>query len=177
MEGSRFSQQDKMFMSLALSEAEGALESGDYPVGAVLTISGEYVGKARNSILTESQTTSHAEHKLLQVHSAQLRGVVRSREDYEIVLYTTLEPCLMCLGVAVLHRVTRVVIACPDPHGGATGINPGDLGCFYGENWPKIEPGLMKEKSMEMILQFLKTGKFLSWEIMLAEFTNLKNNW
>jgi tRNA(adenine34) deaminase len=164
-------------MSLALSEAKGALESGDYPVGAVLTVNGEYIGKARNSILTESQTTSHAEHKLLQAHSIQLRQVVRSGKAYEIVLYTTLEPCLMCLGVAVLHRVTRIVIACPDPHGGATRINPADLGCFYGEHWPKIETGLMKEQSVAMIIEFLKTKKFLSWERMLAEFTKMKNCW
>jgi len=164
-------------MSLALSEAEQALASGDYPVGAVLTVNDDYIGKARNSIISESQTTSHAEHKLLSGNSAQLRKVVRSDEDYEIVLYTTLEPCLMCLGVAVLHRLTRIVIACPDPHGGATGINPGDLGCFYGDYWPKIETGLMKDKSVKMIIQFLKTGKFLSWETMLSEFSKMKNRW
>lgn len=164
-------------MSLALSEAEEALKAGDYPVGAVLTINGEYVGKARNSILTESQTTSHAEHTLLRANSTQLRKIVRENQNYEIVLYTTLEPCLMCMGVAVLHRVTRIVIACPDPHGGATKLNPDDLGCFYAEHWPTFKVGLMRGKSFDLIIQFLKTKKFLSWETMLAEFINMKARW
>jgi tRNA(adenine34) deaminase len=177
MEKSLFNEQDKTFMSLALSEAQQALESGDYPVGAVLVINGEYNGKARNSILSETQTTAHAEHKLLSSNSAQLRQKVRGSQDYKIVLYTTLEPCLMCLGVAVLHRVTRIVIACPDPHGGATKLNPDDLGCFYAEHWPKIEVGLMKAKSFDLIIQFLKTKKFLSWETMLAEFIKMNAKW
>ena len=176
-EDTHFSGQDIKFMRLALGEAEEALASGNYPVGAVLTVNGDFIGKARNSILTESQTTDHAEHKLLSLHSAQLRQLIRNSSEYDICLYTTLEPCLMCLGVSVLHRVTRIVVACPDPHGGATNINPNRLGCFYGEHWPKIETGLMKEISVDLIIEFLKTEKFLSWEIMLEEFSKMKKIW
>jgi hypothetical protein len=83
----------------------------------------------------------------------------------------------MCLGVAVLHRVTRIVIACPDPHGGATRVDPSDLGCFYAEHWPAIEVGLMKETAIDLILRFLRTEKFLSWETMLEEFSKMKKRW
>lgn len=177
MKTTAFSEQDKKFMSLALHEAEQALDAGDYPVGAALTINGEFVGQARNSILTETQTTAHAEHKLLSSHSAQLRQLIRETETYDICLYTTLEPCLMCLGVAVLHRVTRIVIACPDPHGGATKVNPKDLGSFYEMHWPSVEVGLMKEAAIDKIIKFLKTEKFLSWETMLASFSEMKASW
>ena len=98
MKTTAFSEQDKEFMSLALHEAEQALDAGDYPVGAALVINGEFVGQARNSILTETQTTAHAEHKLLSSHSARLRQLIRETEAYDICLYTTLEPCLMCLA-------------------------------------------------------------------------------
>lgn len=54
MKTSGFSAHDNEFMSLALYEAEQALDAGDYPVGAVLTINGELVGQARNSILTDT---------------------------------------------------------------------------------------------------------------------------
>ena len=172
-----FNEQDKELMSLALYEAEQALHVGDYPVGAALTINGELVGQARNSILTETQTTAHAEQKLLSSNSAQLRQLIREDEAYDICLYTTLEPCLMCLGVAVLHRVTRIVIACPDPHGGATKVNPNDLGSFYEEHWPSIDVGLMKTPAVDMIIKFLKTEKFLSWETMLASFSEMKASW
>ncbi len=141
MENALFSEQDNKFMSLALHEAEQAFVSGDYPVGAVLTINGDFFGKARNSIFTETQPAAHAEQNLLNSISNQLRQKIRKKGNFEICLYTTLEPCLMCLGVVILHRVTRIVVACPDPHGGATNINPKNLGCFYAEHWPNIETG------------------------------------
>lgn len=177
MENTHFSEQDKKFMAIALHEAEQALTSGDYPVGAVLTINGVFFGKARNSIFTETQPAAHAEQNLLSSISSQLREKIRASSKYDICLYTTLEPCLMCLGVAILYRVTRIVVACPDPHGGATNINPSDLGCFYAEYWPNIEQGLMKEVSVDLIIKFLRTEKFLSWEIMLEEFSKMKKAW
>lgn len=164
-------------MSTALQEAEQALAAGNYPVGAVLTVDGTLVGQAGNSILTESLSTAHAEQKLLSTHSAQLRAVARDDRTHHICLYTTLEPCLMCLGVAALHRVTRIVVSSPDPHGGATNVDPQALGRFYHDHWPSIETGLMKERSADLILAFLKTGKFLSWEVMLEEFTRMKAGW
>ena len=172
-----FSEQDKKFMALALAEAEQALAAGNYPVGAVLTINGEFGGQARNSILSDAQSTAHAEQRLLQANSAQLRRLIRTDPAYNIGLYTTLEPCLMCLGAAVLHRVTRIVVACPDPHGGATRLNPELLGSFYGEHWPKVELGLMKEIAADLIIEFLKTEKMLLWERMLAEFSAMRQRW
>jgi tRNA(adenine34) deaminase len=172
-----FTQQDGKFMLLALDEAQHALTTGDYPVGAALAVNGQLIGRARNSILTEAQSTAHAEQKLLSAHSAHLRNLARAGNGDDICLYTTLEPCLMCLGVSLLHRVTRIVVACPDPHGGATGIDPGVLGVFYGDHWPKIESGLMRERSADLIIQFLHSGKFLSWETMLAEFTRMRDGW
>jgi tRNA(adenine34) deaminase len=172
-----FDDQDRHFMVLALNEAETAFSSGNYPVGAVLVIDGELVGQAHNSILTDTQSTSHAEHKLLSRHSPLLRQLARDNESHDICLYSTLEPCMMCLGVAVLHRVSRIIVACPDPHGGATGIHVRDVGRFYREHWPLIQTGLMKEQSLDMIIDFLKTETFLSWETMLEEFTHMKRNW
>lgn len=164
-------------MSLALHEARLAFDTGDYPVGAVLVIDGELVGQDRNSIVTETQSAAHAEQKLLSSRSPHLRRLIRERKPTDICLYTTLEPCLMCLGVAILHRVTRIVIACPDPHGGATKLNPNDLGCFYVQHWPSIEEGLMKEESIDLIIKFLKTSEFVSREIMLEVFLKMKESW
>lgn len=177
MENTHFSEEDKRFMSLALDEAEQALASGDYPVGAVLPIDGVLFGKARNSIFTESQPAAHAEQKLLNSISTELRKKIRKEADYDICLYTTLEPCLMCLGVVILNRVTRIVISCPDPHGGATNINPDNLGSFYADHWPIIEIGLMKEIAVNRIIKFLKTEKFMSWDRMLTEFSKMKKGW
>ena len=82
MSQERFSEFDHHCMTLALGEAEEALNTGNYPVGAVLTIDGSLVGQARNSILTDSQSTSHAEQKLLSAHSSHLRRLARDDETH-----------------------------------------------------------------------------------------------
>lgn len=164
-------------MRLALHEANKALEDGDYPVGAVLTINSERIDQTRNSILTEDQTTAHAEQKLLSSNSAQLRKLINDTTKYNICLYTTLEPCLMCIGTAILHRIRRIVVACPDPHGGATKIIPGNLGGVYAEYWPVVEIGLMRENSADLIVRFLKKKKFSSWEKMLTAFLEMQESW
>jgi hypothetical protein len=83
----------------------------------------------------------------------------------------------MCLGFAILHRVSQIIIACPDPHGGTTNLDPVDLGSFYPKQWPIIRTGLLKEELCGLIIEFLKTEKFLSWETMLKEFTEVRKRW
>lgn len=175
----QFSESDHQFMKLALQEAQTALDSGDYPVGAALVVDGDLWGTASNSLFTDRRSTAHAEHNLLSAHSSRLQAKkVRERlQDMDICLYTTLEPCLMCLGTAVMHRVSRIVVACPDPNGGTTNLDPTTLGSVYRNWWPQIETGLYRETACDLIIEFLQTEIFQSWEAMLAEFMEMKAGW
>jgi tRNA(adenine34) deaminase len=172
-----YSSADKQFMSLALQEAQQALTLGDYPVGAALTVEGELWSIERNSILSDGNNTAHAEHKLFYAQSTRLRARSLEHPDADICLYTTLEPCLMCLGIAVLHRVSRIIVACPDPHGGVSRLTGDYLGGVYHSRWPKIQIGLYREHSCALILEFLKARKFRSWETMLSLFQAMKDTW
>jgi hypothetical protein len=69
------------------------------------------------------------------------------------------------------------VVACPDPHGGTTRLEPERLGIFYREGWPAIQTGLFREETCELVVEFLRTGKFMSWETMLAAFEALRKSW
>lgn len=173
----KFSTDDQKFMKLALQEAQTSLSLGDYPVGAAITVNGELWGTARNSLFTDERSTAHAEHNLIYNLSPRLRTQFRAMRATTICLYTTLEPCLMCLGIAVLHRISRIIIACPDPNGGTTGVALSTLGSFYRQRWPTIQIGLYQEQSCELIIAFLKTKKFHSWELMLHEFEAMKQTW
>lgn len=168
---------DRKWMLLALDEARAALAAGDYPVGAVLTVGGQFVGSARNTLFSDARTTAHAEHNLLAAHSAALRALLIATPETEICLYTTLEPCLMCLGISVLHRVSRIVIACPDPNGGTTKLDISSIGSVYERWWPTFEVGLYCAASCDLIIQFLHTKKFRTWETMLVEFQQLQSHW
>ena len=170
-------ERDENFMSLALIEARLAAEDGNYPVGAVLTLNGNFFDKGHNSLFTDKRWTAHAEHNLISRNSAHLLSTFRDAESYNLCLYTTLEPCLMCLGISVMHRVSRIVIACPDPHGGAIQANPKDLGIFYQNHWPQIEMGPFRDEVCQMIIQFLKTEKFSAWKTMLTEWETMRDSW
>ncbi|MCQ3812328.1 MAG: nucleoside deaminase [Acidimicrobiia bacterium] len=104
-------------MELALAEARRAGEQGEVPIGAVVAIDGEVLAARHNERLSTNDPTAHAEILALR-DAAAARG--SSRLD-GAVLVTTLEPCPMCAGAAVMARVARVVFAAEDPKAGACG--------------------------------------------------------
>ena len=108
---------DAAGMQLALAEAEGAGNAGEVPVGAVILLHGEVVGRGQNRILRDSDPTAHAE--MLAIRSATSGTGMKWLTD--CVAYVTLEPCAMCAGALVLARVSRLVIGANDPKTGACG--------------------------------------------------------
>jgi tRNA(adenine34) deaminase len=88
---------------------------GNLPIGAVVTLDGEVIAEAGNSVLAPYYHPGrHAEMEALQRVPAELWP--RSRE---MTCYTTLEPCVMCMGALVLHGLGRVVFGAHDREGGA----------------------------------------------------------
>jgi tRNA(adenine34) deaminase len=102
-------------MRAALEEARGAAAHGDVPVGAVVVISGEIVGRAGNERELKADPTAHAE--VLALRSAS-QALGSWRLD-GATLFVTLEPCAMCSGAALVARVERLVYGPPDPRAGA----------------------------------------------------------
>ena len=105
------------FMQAALAEAGKALPAADVPVGAVVAVDGEIVGSGYNQRQALGDPTAHAE-------VLALRQAARKMGTWYLtaaVLYVTLEPCIMCLGAAVLSRIQRLVFGCHDPKAGACG--------------------------------------------------------
>lgn len=105
------------FMHAALSEARRALHATDVPVGAVVVVGDEIVGRGCNQRQVLGDPTAHAE-------VLALRQAARKMGTWYLtaaVLYVTLEPCIMCLGAAILSRIERLVFGCHDPKTGACG--------------------------------------------------------
>ncbi len=142
-------------MHLALGEAEVALRTNNYPVGAVLVADGKLIGKEHNHKEVRLDRISHAETLLFIEHSSALKRM-KNEEHAVIELFTTFEPCLMCLGVAVIHNVDRIVVACNDPRGDISQIEPRKIGDWYQKHWPTIEYGLLKEESHDILFNYFK---------------------
>ena len=108
---------DEYWMSLALREAEQAMERDEVPVGAVIVRDGVLSAACGNRRETDRVATAHAE--LLAVEQA-CRALSRWRLS-DCTLYVTLEPCPMCAGALINARIGRVVYGAKDAKAGACG--------------------------------------------------------
>ena len=88
----------------AIKEAQAGLAEGGIPIGSVLAdAGGDVVARGHNLRVQTGDTTAHAE-------TACLRAAGRRRDWRTLTLVSTLSPCIMCTGAALLHRIGRVVI-------------------------------------------------------------------
>ena len=103
------------FMRAALDEARLALEAGEVPVGAVIVLDGEIVGRGFNQPIGSHDPTAHAE-------IIAMRAAAQAIGNYRLVgstMYVTIEPCLMCVGALVHARIGTLVFGAPEPKAGA----------------------------------------------------------
>lgn len=168
-----FSEEDKKFMEMAIDEARIAFGEGNFPVGAVLVIDGELIGKERNSISSDENWISHAEMKLLYKHSSLIKKSIKEKNSI-VTIYMSLEPCLMCFGASVLNRITNIIYACPDPFTGGTNIELDTLPIGYKRMWPKVSGGLMKDISCDLVMKSMKKQNTEKWDEALDEYKRIK---
>lgn len=102
-------------MDAALVEAKRAFDAGEVPIGAVAVVRDEIVARAFNQPIATCDPTAHAEILVLR-EAARRLGNYRT---VDVVLYVTIEPCLMCVGALVHARVREVVYGAPEPKTGA----------------------------------------------------------
>jgi tRNA(adenine34) deaminase len=108
---------DSGFMGLALDLAREAGAAGEVPVGALVVLEGEVIGRGFNQPIGRNDPTAHAEIMALRAAATRLG-------NYRLpgcTLYVTLEPCAMCAGAIMHARVGRVVFGARDPKTGAAG--------------------------------------------------------
>lgn len=148
------------FMREALAEADAAGQAGELPIGAVLVLDDEIIARGR---------AHHKEYKS-QIRHAELNALLTGGEklwtDYKrAILFTTLEPCPMCLGAVVMADVPHIIYALHDKvvHSKATlEANP-----YVRRHIKSYLGGLLEDESAEIIgrynprmLKYMQTGNF-----------------
>jgi tRNA(adenine34) deaminase len=99
-----------LYMRQALALAEQSQAAGEVPVGAVVVLAGEVIGKGSNSPIAANDPTAHAE--MLAIREACAR--IGNYRLEGAILYSTLEPCVMCAGALVAARVATLVFGARD---------------------------------------------------------------
>ncbi len=127
-------QSDVLFFERAIKLACEAERQNNLPVGAVICYEGEIVAEGRNTIWhPKFNPNRHAEIEALRNVPDHLWENSRA-----MTLYTTLEPCLMCMGAILLHRVGSVMYGASDNYAGASKVI-GHMPTFFEEEIAKIE--------------------------------------
>jgi tRNA(adenine34) deaminase len=99
------------FMQEALKEAVEAGERGDRPIGAIIVHHGKIISRGSNRCETLNSNVAHAETTAINNCASYLMKNAR-----ECVLYTTVEPCIMCLSTIVMANIRNVVFAVEDKY-------------------------------------------------------------
>ena len=146
------SQEDFVYMRLALRQATEAVEAGDVPVGAVIVRGKTVIAQAHNQTELLKDPTAHAE----MIAITQAASAVGDWRLTECTLYVTKEPCPMCAGAITLARIPRVVFGAYDPdpgfaRGSAEARNSGLV------KSAEVQGGVLEEECREVLQNFFKT--------------------
>lgn len=139
-------------MALALEEARRAREAGEVPIGAVVAIGGEIIGRGFNQPISSGDPTAHAE-------ILAIRQAARAAGNYRLTdatLCVTIEPCLMCVGALVHARIGTLVYGAPELRTGAvvSTVRGGDL---PGHNHRfEVVSGVREEECRELMQSFFR---------------------
>ncbi len=93
------------FLDAAIEEARKGMDAGGIPIGSVLVIDGQIVGRGHNQRVQKGSAVLHAEMDCLEN-----AGRIRASDYRRATLYSTLSPCDMCSGAVLLYGIPKVVI-------------------------------------------------------------------
>lgn len=93
------------FMLEAIKEAEKGLAEGGIPIGSVLVIDNQIVGRGHNRRVQKGSAILHAE-----MDCFENAGRLKASDYKKAILYSTLSPCDMCSGTALLYKIPKIVI-------------------------------------------------------------------
>lgn len=140
----------ELLMKEALVQAKKALKKGEVPIGAVVVLGDEIIGRGYNQPITIKDPTAHAEIIALKEASNRL-------ENYrlnEAIIYTTLEPCLMCAGALVHARIKKIIFAAQDTKSGVVVNNGGLIQSEFLNHKVSFEGGILEKEASKLLKDF-----------------------
>lgn len=95
---------ENKLLSEAIAEARLGLSEGGIPIGSVLAdAGGKIISRGHNLRIQTGDPTAHAE-------VVCIRNAGRRTDWHKLILVSTLSPCIMCTGTALLYKIPRIII-------------------------------------------------------------------
>ena len=157
-------------MRLALAEAKKAEVLHEVPIGAVVVLEGEVIGKGQNLREPTHDATTHAE--MLAIKEACEK--VGSWRLENASLFVTLEPCPMCSGAMILSRVAEVYFGAYDPKGGTAGTLMNLLEDERFNHQAYVEGGILEDECGMILTDFFRKLRKRKKKLKKDQSTNEK---
>ena len=140
------------YMQLALEDARNAMQAGNRPIGSIIVRDGEILARAGNTMFTDHDPSAHAEVAVLRLACGRFRTV----ELPGSTLYTTVEPCPMCLWALLEAKVARLVM---------------------GGRYASIGGYRLGRYTVESFLEFMDRKLDVIIDVLQAECEALRSEW
>jgi tRNA(adenine34) deaminase len=138
---------DEFFMRQALAEARRARAVGEIPIGAVVVLGGQVIGRGYNQTEQLRDVTAHAE--MLAITAAA--NFLGNKYLSDCTLYVTVEPCVMCAGASAWAQLGAVVFGASEPK---TGYRRHSLGLLHPRT--KVRPGVCADECTALMQAFFR---------------------
>lgn len=142
---------NEKYMALAINEAEKAYKKNDVPIGCVIVKNGKIISKAHNKKELKKNAIMHAE--IIAIAKACKKLKTWHLDD--CVLYTTVEPCMMCTGAIIQSRIKKIYYSISNK-------SFGELENYHLKNKKIfIQNNILNEESKKLMQQFFKEKRKL----------------
>jgi tRNA(adenine34) deaminase len=148
-------EQDEKFMREALEMARRSDTEDEIPVGAVIVLGDEIIGRGSNRPIANQDPTAHAE--IVALREAALR--VANYRLAGATLFVTLEPCVMCAGAIITARIERLVFAARDLRFGAVRSKFRLADSELLNHQVSITEGVFAPEAGELLVEFLQRAR------------------
>jgi tRNA(adenine34) deaminase len=155
MTAARERESDAHWMRQALVAAQEARERGEVPVGTCIVLGEAILALAGNRTRTDGDPTAHAE--VLGLREAA--GKVGNYRITDAVVYSTIEPCVMCAGALIQARVKRLVYGARDERAGAVESRFRVCDTDFLNHRIDITTGVLEEECREIMQEFFRARR------------------
>jgi tRNA(Arg) A34 adenosine deaminase TadA len=149
---------DQDFMRLAIRTAQEGIAAGQSPFGSVIVRAGEVVAATHNVVWRDCDPTAHAEVTCIRAAARVLKTIAL----HGCTLYSTTEPCPMCLSAIHWAKIERLVYGATIADAAAAGFYElhvdAKLLAEMGKSPLRVEGGLLRAECADLFAQWQKAG-------------------
>ena len=144
------------WMNLAYKEAEKSFIKDEVPVGAIIVLDNNIIGRGHNQSILKNDSTAHAEIEAIRSASRNVKNYRLTRAN----LYVTLEPCAMCYGAIVHSRISNIYYGARDSKTGVCGSCDDFSQKEFFNHKPRITGQILERKCSDILKKFFLSKRY-----------------